>query len=430
MGERVMYVDEGTPVNCVFPVRLRGHVSREGLQAALDGLQRKHPLLRASIGQEGARPYFLLQGEAFPIPIREVERRSESYWLAVVQEEWKERFDGEAGPLARLVWVRGTGASGRPGDEAGREMGTGDGSTDFISELILVCPHCICDGMTGVTLMRELLSLLDKPGLKLGSYERFGSVDELLPDLPPLTRAGRWKMHFFVTLGRLFYRCMSLQSLPERGADYVLHWRVDGRKVDALARRCKEEGVGLYAVLCVCWLEAFQSIRPKAARNKVICPVDIRRYVPSIGADNMFAFAPIVNLSVARKVEGVWSRARAMRVSMEDKVGKLKAGELLRAGELFHGAVRDVVRHMRTNVGGHDLTFSNMGRLDIPGKYKGFVVEKVFSPTVVFPWKNPTTLVTSSYGGEMDFAFVSNESYLPEGEAEAIRAKAMELLFS
>lgn len=61
--------------------------------------------------------------------------------------EWGKLFDDKSAPLARVVWLKDT----------------------DVSDLILVCPHCICDGTTFVTLMSEMLGLLDKPEKELSS---------------------------------------------------------------------------------------------------------------------------------------------------------------------------------------------------------------------------------------------------------------------
>jgi hypothetical protein len=71
-----------------------------------------------------------------------------------------------------------------------------------------------------------------------------------------------------------------------------------------------------------------------------------------------------------------------------------------------------------------------MGRINIPGDYKNFKVETIISPTVAFPWLNSNTLVTTTYNRQMDFTFMSNESFLPKEQAVKIKDKAIELMIS
>jgi len=137
-----MYANGETPVNCVFTARLRGHLTRESLRCALDRVQSKHPLLQAGIHEDRrGRPYFVSNGKVSPIPIKLIDRISDDDWLAVSETEWKNPFDLKQGPLFRLIWIHGI----------------------MVSELLLVSPHCISDGMSCITLLREILSLLDQP---------------------------------------------------------------------------------------------------------------------------------------------------------------------------------------------------------------------------------------------------------------------------
>jgi hypothetical protein len=55
--------------------------------------------------------------------------------------------------------------------------------------------------------------------------------------------------------------------------------------------------------------------------------------------------------------------------------------------------------------------FSNLGRIQIPHEYKEFSVDTIFSPSVIGPLGNTTTMVVSTYRGKMDFSFVGSEGF-------------------
>ena len=424
-----MYADGASPVNCVFTVSLRGEISLERLRYALSKLQAKHPLLQARITSKMGRPYFLGEGLTPKIPVRVVERVSGDDWQQVTEVEWEIPFDVEKGPLARVVWLQGS----------------------DVSELVLVCAHCICDGATGVTLIREILLLLDQPEETIGSYPVFQSVKELIPRAVLANRKGRlaayWKS-FFV---RVFFSLKPIRAKAVNGQGYAIRWRLGAEMSGALIDRCRREEVTVHAVLCVVLLDAYRAIRQENARGKVICPVDIRRYVRDIRKDMMFAFAPIVELGVPagagspdggetteeaggadggaeREGADFWERCRRLKGDLAEKVATIKAYELLLHSEYYHPVAKKLIRWLCADAGSHDLTFSNMGRLDIPEEYETFSVAAVYSPTVAFPWRNPTTVVVSSFREQMDFAFVSNTGALRFEEGMAIKERVMQLL--
>src|ERR1700733_7369336 len=159
--ERTMYRDGRTPFTSVFSIQLLGRLEEGRLRQALARLQAKHPLLRCVIedGVDSEGPRFVLQDSPAPIPLRVVERNNDDHWQTEVRREWVAPFDASRDPLVRLVWLRGS----------------------EVSELILVGHHCICDGQSGMTLLRECLSAYDEPEKDLGTYDALGAIEDLVP---------------------------------------------------------------------------------------------------------------------------------------------------------------------------------------------------------------------------------------------------------
>lgn len=408
IGERIMYVDATTPVNCIFTVTLRGVLTPEQLRLALNGLQAKHPLLRAAIREDASgRPSFVVLDPAPVIPVRIAERLSDRDWEQVSREEWGKKMEVETGPLARVVWLK----------------------AEASSDLLLICSHCICDGTSIVTLMRELLLLLDEPQHTLQPYLPFTTVEALLPDDVVFNRSRIRKAKM---LSKLVHLLLAVKPLPRRapqGNSYMLHWKLQADITRSLISQCKAERSSLHAAFCVAFLEAFRAIRGRQAHGKTICPVDIRRYIPAIREDNLFAFAPTANLTLRKggKVD-LWTKSRKLKEELNRKIDKMNVQELLMLGEYFHSSVKRMVAHLKTTKGTHDFTLSNMGRLRIPDQYRSFEVETVYSPTVAFPWRNPNTIVITAFRGQLDFTFLSNDAMLPVDEAVGIKEKAMALL--
>lgn len=408
LGERIMYADAQAPVNCVFTTTIRGRISQANLNTALARLQESHPLLKASIRRNAyGRPYFFADGQAPGIPIRKVQWKSDYDWIAISEEEWSIPFDVDNGPLARVVWIRDTNAS----------------------QLMLVCPHCICDGVTIVTLMRELLALIDCPHRELPANSVFHSIRQIVPCSAPVNKVKILKsaIHSFVTYLGLSFKKNRVGTT--KGKDYLVHWKLNPKATSLLVSRCKEEGISVYSALCVSFLEAFRQVRKEKACNQVICPVDIRRLVPEIKDDMMFAFAPIIKLSIRKDSSpGFWEKARRLKEDINAGIESLNAYEQLLAGEYYHASVKKIVDFLMTEDSGHDFTFSNMGRLNISTEYNSFQIDTIFSATVAFPWKNPTTLVVSTFRGQMDFAFISNTHFLSYEEAISIKGKGLALI--
>lgn len=409
-GERIMYVDAATPVNCTFAVTVRGIITEAQLRMALLKIQAKHPLLRAGIqkDQQG-KPYFVSGSQMAEIPIRMVDRLSDHDWEKESQAEWKIPFDDINGPLARLVWLK----------------------SEQISDLMLVCAHCICDGTSFVALMREMLMLLDQPDQEIGVYPSFQSIQDLLPEAILANKKIILKAKVLSVLARAVLAVQVTKPKVLKGNHYLIHWKLDEETTAALLHSCRSENTTVYTALCVAFLDAFQFIKGAKARKKVICPVDIRRFVTEIKNDYLFAFAPTVDLSLDKDQDmDFWAKARKLKQDLQNKINKMKVYELLMVTEYFHACIPKVIEYLKYTEGSHDFTFSNMGRLSIPQTYPFINVETIYSPSVAFPWRNPTTIVASTFKGQIDFTFLSNDAFLDYTMAIAIKNKFSEVIQS
>ncbi len=406
LGERIMHVDAKTPLNCVFGAKISGKISEDNLHKALDKIQQKHPLLQMNIDATGKTPYFVRNENISKIPVRTAQRVTDQDWLTQSKVEWYKLFDAPNEPLARLVWLKG----------------------ETESDLLLVLPHCICDGTTILNLMRELMALIDHPEQNLAPYPSFLSVRDLLPEEFAITKTAHFKGKIFAALGRLFFFFKATSNHNVDRSNYAVHWKISEQDTQKLLVKCKEENTTVHAAICVAFMEAFKQVQGTKAHGKVICPVDIRRFVETIKQDTMFAFAPIVELKLDQTESDFWTKTQKLKTDLEAKVAEMKVHDLLNMSEYFHSSVNKMIGFLKTTKGTHDVTLSNMGLLNIPKDYQHFAIETIYSPTVAFPWKNANTLVCSTFNGQLDFSFMSNESFLREFEAWQIKDRAMELI--
>jgi NRPS condensation-like uncharacterized protein len=405
--ERLMYLDGRIPVNCLMTARLRGRLSEENLRHALDKVQARHPSLRANVLEEQEHPSFIFRPDPAKIPLRIVNRRSDEDWHAETIAEWKYPFCLERDPPVRLTWIR----------------------SDEVSELLLAGHHCVCDGASLVTIFRELLKAADQPDIALTPYEPF----ESLGDLIPATVNPDWKTRVGILSKAALFRMFALtikKVLPTRsGEHYLIYWTAGEDMSAALSVRCKSEGTTPYAAMCVAFLSAFQQVMGPRFKNKMMCPVNIRRFIEKLDANVMFNYAPAISLSLGRKPLGeFWAMARVLKQSMVDKIERLDAVEQLVTAEHLHSSASKLISLLLQSKGSYDFAFSNVGRLDIPDTYADFRLENFLGVTVALPWRNCTTLVTTQFRGQTDLAFVSNQNFLPRREAIAIQHKAIQTL--
>ncbi|WP_188316139.1 condensation domain-containing protein [Chitinophaga agrisoli] len=407
--ERFIYGDGTIPKNITFTVKMRGTITWNNLRQALAKVQAKHPVLAAGVVEDGTGvPWFVTPAAVMPVPIRVAERYTDDDWLAVSEEECARPFDMRNGPLMRFVWLRGAN----------------------ISDLMLVCHHCICDGASIVTVMRELLLLLDQPDAEIGSYNSFNSIRDVVP-VEVLTNAGvRFRGKLVSLLLRIFLFFAASAKPIKWGRSYFVRWQLSQEETAMLTERCRQEEVTVHAALCVVFLCAFRQVKGHQAGRKVFCPVNLRRYIPAIQPDMLLGFATSTTLTMDANPElPLFEKIRRLNARLTNQLEHMDVYGKLATCEYQHPLANRLERFFSNAKGNHDLTFSNMGRLDIPKYYDLFEVDTVHNPILIFKSANPNGIIASTFNEQLSFSLLSNDAYLPEEEAVAIKDAAMELLF-
>jgi hypothetical protein len=165
--------------------------------------------------------------------------------------------------------------------------------------------------------------------------------------------------------------------------------------------------------------------------------VNARRFLTGLRGDAMFGIAPSVALGMkslppAKNIsaDGFWSRARVTKADLTRRIEHMGADLYcyLVGLEGLHRDYAKFVAHFDEAPAVRHLTLSNMGRLDLPQQYRGFRLDKVYSPVVMVSPTPANTVVISSFGGQLEFAIVSDEHSLARVKALAIEQRAMTIL--
>ncbi|KFF23786.1 condensation domain-containing protein [Chryseobacterium vrystaatense] len=404
-GERMLLGDGTEPFNAVIPFRLRGTFKEEDIQYALNQLQGKHPWLRAVIHHDEQNiPWFEVPERNLPIPIRTVSRNGEDHWQKESEREWQTLFQYGERPLIRFVWIKG----------------------EEVSDMLFAFHHCLCDGGSAMAFLYEFLKILDNPSAEIGVEHPILGIQDVVPSEILTNRKQKLKAKLIGRLAATAIKCIPVgKKAVERKNDYLIHWKFDKALSQELISYCKSMEVTVNTFLSAAVLQAFKKIRGESAFNKVSCPVDIRRFAKQIKEDHIFAFGLMIVVSANHKMS-FSENLRLMQESVERKTSKLNPYITMMVMESAHDALKNFTKLLKHGKSSNDCMFSNLGRIQIPHQYKEFTLDTIFSPSVIGPLGNTTTMVTSTFRGEMDFSFVGSEGYLPYAEALAIRDEVIQ----
>jgi NRPS condensation-like uncharacterized protein len=406
--EGTMYAGGKTPVNVVAAVKIKGNIELQQLRNALWKVQVRHPLLNVNVAEDDIGiPHFITQDSPAELDLRMLERYTDKDWQKEATRECLKPFNVRDELLLRIVWLSGK----------------------DVSDLIFVGHHCICDGRSVLNIIDETLRLLADPLLDIGTYISLGSVEDFIPEQVRNSRTNRFKTALVAFIAKPALSLVAFKKEIVRDQPYLIYWKLDFELSSAILARCKTVGVSINAAICVAFEKAYKSTVPLKFRDKMYCAVDMRKFLPQVEHNMIFAYPSMIDLSLKKsRSSDFWEQARLIKKDLQGKIDKMDVNSVLMYSESLMPSLAKMTRYAKAERGVHDFTLSNMGRVEIKEQYGRFEVEAVYPHATIFPFGNPSTLFTTSFKGQIDFIFSSDEAFLTYEEAVLLKNEAMRLL--
>jgi hypothetical protein len=434
--------------------RIRGTVTESMLRNALSKVRLRHPNLRVRImeGQEGD-PWFTSEG-AGEIPIETLPRKSDDHWIPVVQDACQVPYEFEAHPAIRFILLH----------SATR------------SELVIVCHHIICDGLSLAYLTRDLM-------VRLGDPDR---AVEPLPDPVPI---GRDNIPHDVSLNavsKFFIKRINRKWAGEKVVfdqeDYrqlsraywvrysyrMLTAELSRAQTTALVERCRRKEITVNSALSAAFVGAQAQFQDaKAHHPTVAVGASLRDLLPIPAGEVMGFYAGVVmpkwSFDGGR---GFWENARKFHRKVRPlftnkklfadllawfyldptileainfkKLGGLVSQQAPRYQKLSSfGARDDTIVSILKRDGLESLdkiamgtAVTNLGRLDLPGKYGDLELERLLmKPGGSFPLTNVNLVVgAATCAGRLSLVLEFVEDNIDMETAKRIRETAVAFL--
>jgi hypothetical protein len=302
------YVRRVTPIERLFTrspfsivtvvAKIKGDVSEGALRNALSKVQLRHLNLRVRIVEdENSDPWFTSEG-AKEIPIEIVPRESEAHWARVVQEASQRPFEFDERPPIRFILVQ----------------------SPATSELIILCHHIICDGLSLAYLARDVM-------------EHLGDPDRSVTVLPDPILVGRDSIPSDISTNgivRFLINRMNKKWEAEKivfdQADYrelhkaywdhyehqMLPVELSEAQTTALVGRCRKNGVTVNSALAAAFLGGQVMIQGQRDHHKSIGVAgSLRDRLQTPAGEAMGFFAGVVTLKFKYNSDlGFWKNAQ------------------------------------------------------------------------------------------------------------------------
>jgi len=434
--------------------RIKGSISKSILRNAVSKVQGRHPNLRVRIIEDEDRNPWLTSEEVKEIPVEVIPRESDDQWIKVVQESCQIPFEFDQQPAIRFILVQ----------------------SPATSELIILCHHIICDGLSLAYLARDLLEHLGDPTREV----------EVLPDpipieidnIPDDVSVNAMVKYFINRMNKkwkeeeiLFdqedYRDLN-KTYWMNYTHQVLSVELTEAQTSVLVDQCRKEGVTVNSALTAAFVGAqtkVQGEKPFHSSIGVAASLRDRLQRPVSEVMGFYAGVVILNDKYKRSI-GFWDNARSFQRKVKPlinnknlfkdlltwcylqpeilesinfkKLGGLVPQHFSRYQKISDFSKRDdVVLSIlkRDKMDSLDKIFmgtavTNLTRLDFPRKYGDLELDRlIMKPGGGFPLVTVNLVLGAvTTAGKLSLVIEYVEDNIDIGTMEKIKEEAMESL--
>jgi NRPS condensation-like uncharacterized protein len=380
------------------------------LEAAVQSIQLRHTLLNVRLKEdESNNPWFTSEGVK-EISIESISRSSSETWIEHLEKALMLPYAFDTEPAIRFILVEGR---------------------DY-SELMILCHHIICDGMSLAYLARDLLGQLGDPRAQLETLPDPPAMD--LDNVPPDVGISGLRKKIIGRMNQKWLDERVTFSQKDYEAINQAYWAAFDHKMilvefsetqtTALVEKCRAEGVTVNSALTVAFSAAQRIVRTEQAYHpRLIVASDLRERLPHQPGEAMGMYAGGVELKFKyNQRRSFWENARRLHDQLQKKyVNKILFAEILDwlhlEASLFEAmhfktlgglvpegspqheklhafskkddTAKNVLRRGKMDSMEEPqwgLAVTNLGRLDIPSVYGNLELERlIFQPGGGFP---------------------------------------------
>ncbi len=423
-------------MNLTFAGEVEGPLDPPTLRIALDAVQRRHPLLRASLERGRGAPSFRIAPASSPgppIPLSVVDDPGGS-WTDHAERELDRRFIAGEAPLARATLLRnGGGGSGT---------------------ILVTVSHALADARATGFLFRDLLEaaaqvhatgradLPEKPvppTIEEVLVRPLRAVEKLRAALQIGRTSGAPKG---VRPARLPAATTTTATTSAANAVFpstrVLAHTLEPEGTAALVARAREEKTTVHGALVAAQLLAIAAECSPSGGGVLLylaCPVNVAARVPSPVTDDVVLFASGVDAAPwVTPGEPLWQLARKVRRQLletgdpRDRLlpSVLSTGLVASLAPLFSGEAGKERLLGMARKGPQITLVTNAGALDLPSAFGPFRPLS-FSFLVDNP-AAPVMSTVATVGGRMSWCFETQRAEVDDSRAGRIAQTAWGLV--
>lgn len=453
-----------TPLECLFSrspysivtvvARIKGNISESMLIHAVSQAQQRHPNLRVRIKEDDDRDLWFTSEGAGEIPVEMVPRESDDHWITVFHEASQVPFEFNLRPAIRFILVQ----------------------SPIESELIILCHHIICDGLSLAYLARDLMVHLGDPTRKVQVLPEPVPIDrDTIPQEVSLNVIVRFLIHRINRKWekeRIFFDQQDYRDLNQaywnKYTHQMLSVELSEAQTRALVERCRRKKVTVNSALTAAFAGAQTLVQgAKPYHSSIGVAANLRGRLQRPAGEVMGFYAGLVTLKYNYDARiGFWENAHRFHHKVKPlytdknlfqepllwcyleptilealnfkRLGGLVPPHSTRYDKLSAFSKRDDVILSLLERNKSDsldeiimgMAVTNLARMDFPTEYGALELDRlIMNPGGAFPLAMVNIVLGAvTCAGKLSLVVEYAEQTMDTGTAKKIKDKAMEFL--
>ncbi len=424
--------------NVVVAFRIKGNIEEAALKQAVEKARIKHPLIGARIEFDSEnRGWFILENT----PENQIivkKRQDDKTWMQAVLNEYQHCFSISSGPLIRFIFVRDTSQS----------------------ELVAFAHHAVCDGLSLVFLLRDVIQFLQNPSQ---SVEKIDTLPTIASGYNLSTIKINPIIQNILNRYNLLWKAKKIRLSESDFApvhayfsEQAMHtalFELNPSLTEKLIERCHKEHVSVNSALYCAVIRVQQDLQgdKEKFRRRILMPINIRAFLtpPPTEEVGLFAGGEVFEKRIkshgnfwhqVRRVhkilekhntpQSMFAQAKKMQLmdpSIMDVRSMLFLGSILPHPSEKYQEILNLVesdrflRKMKAKIAGERLqigtVLTNIGRLNISNIYNDLSITDVYfvPPSSVVAEK---IIGVNTFNGVLRGTFIFSENIIKVDVAE------------
>jgi NRPS condensation-like uncharacterized protein len=410
--ERVLYyIGNHAPMYFAFRLKIKGQIILEELKQALAKMQQRHPLARVRVEMTQDKKQYITDENVPPIPAKEL-NAAKTDWKSLVKEELGKPFDIFKGPMIRIFLIR----------------------RKDVCDLVAVFHHALCDGLSAVLFLHELMLFLSDPARPVNPFSEAPIFTRLIKKEIMEIINKREIPDWLKNKEYLKVELKPPKDEPFLRPDFAIHnWVFSEQETQKIILIAKQNNISVHALVgaVFLWIFAQEMGEKQGYERKLQSPLSFKPFLKPDAQDHFGLFNGLLTETIdCSPQRTILEIAKDIYPRLKEKIDNyIPLDGYYFFNEYFLKGLSDpelYYANRPTQPMDYDFSLSNLGRVGTQKKYGSYEIEKLYGP-IFSAIRGERVIGLNTHQGRMFFTLIYDKECFDDVLGTRIVEKALNI---